>query len=103
MKSRWGFMAKCRVISKLYQAFTNRGQDLVDDSPQRERNVRFARRRKFCEVLDVGCGSEVVLDAAKRAGLQTFGLGLNRATADAGSGFPEINLAARPGAISKVA
>jgi len=51
------------------------------DRPENNRNVRFARQRNYRTILDVGCGSGFALDAARRAGLETFGLELNRAAA----------------------
>ncbi len=49
--------------------------------PENERNVRFALKHGYQSILDVGCGVGFALDAAKRAGLKTYGVELNRAAA----------------------
>ena len=68
--------------AEFYEQFHGSGR-YDPERPEMERNVRFARQRNFRNVLDVGCGSGVALDAAKRSGLETFGLELNRAAAAA--------------------
>ena len=40
--------------------------------------IEFAREQKLSRVLDVGAGEGAFLDAARRSGLETFGLELNR-------------------------
>lgn len=57
----------------------------ADNRPENERNVRFALRRGYRNLLDVGCGSGFALDAARRAGLQTFGLELSTTAAAEGA------------------
>lgn len=53
------------------------------DRPENERNVRFAVRHGYRTVLDLGCGPGFALDAAKRAGLETYGIELSRTAAAA--------------------
>jgi SAM-dependent methyltransferase len=53
------------------------------DRPENKRNVRFAIRRGYRNILDIGCGSGFALDAAKCAGLETFGMELSRSAASA--------------------
>jgi SAM-dependent methyltransferase len=51
------------------------------DRPENKRNVRFAIRRGYRNMLDLGCGSGFALDAAKRAGLETYGIELSQTAA----------------------
>lgn len=51
--------------------------------PENERNVRFAIRKQYRNILDVGCGPGFALDAAKRIGLETYGIELSRTAAAA--------------------
>ena len=51
--------------------------------PENERNVRFAIRHGYRNILDVGCGPGFALDAARHAGLETFGMELSRSAAAA--------------------
>jgi SAM-dependent methyltransferase len=53
------------------------------DRPENERNVRFAGKRGCRNILDIGCGSGFALDAARRTGLETFGVELSRSAAAA--------------------
>jgi SAM-dependent methyltransferase len=50
--------------------------------PENERNAQFAQAQGFQTVLDVGCGTGFALDAARRRGLQTFGLELTASAAE---------------------
>lgn len=47
------------------------------------RNAHFAVKRGYRTILDVGCGTGSALDAAKRSGLETFGLELSGTAAAA--------------------
>jgi 2-polyprenyl-3-methyl-5-hydroxy-6-metoxy-1,4-benzoquinol methylase len=51
------------------------------DRPENQRNARFALGHGYRTVLDLGCGSGCALDAAKRAGLVTYGIELSRTAA----------------------
>jgi SAM-dependent methyltransferase len=51
--------------------------------PENERNVRFAIRQGYRSILDLGCGPGFALDAAKRAGRETYGIELSRTAAAA--------------------
>lgn len=53
------------------------------DRPENERNACFAVQHGYHSILDVGCGVGFALDAAKRAGLKTYGLELSRSAAAA--------------------
>ena len=55
----------------------------ASNRPENERNVRFAIRQGYRTILDLGCGPGFALDAAKRAGLETFGIELSRTAAAA--------------------
>jgi SAM-dependent methyltransferase len=55
----------------------------ADNRPENERNVRFALRRGFRTMLDVGCGPGFALDAGKWSGLQTYGMELSSTAAAA--------------------
>src|SRR6267378_2305006 len=50
----------------------------TSDRPEFERTVEFARANGLRRVLDIGCGRGDFLDLAKKAGLETYGLELNR-------------------------
>jgi SAM-dependent methyltransferase len=76
------FNPKLCGSAEFYEQFHGSGR-YDPDRPEMERNVRFAVRRNYRTILDVGCGSGIALDAAKRARLETFGLELNRAAAAA--------------------
>ncbi len=49
-----------------------------EDCPSFRRAVRFALGKKLTSVLDVGCGCGAFLNLARRAGLRTSGIELNR-------------------------
>jgi SAM-dependent methyltransferase len=45
--------------------------------PENERNAQFARAHDLRTILDIGCGTGFALDAARKHGLQTYGIELN--------------------------
>jgi len=50
--------------------------------PENERNARFAQEHKFGTILDLGCGTGLALDVARKRGLETFGLEFNHSAAE---------------------
>jgi SAM-dependent methyltransferase len=54
----------------------------VQNRPEFQRTLSFARHKGLKKALDVGCGSGIFLDMARAAGCKTWGLELNRAAAD---------------------
>lgn len=78
------FNPKLAGSGKFYEHLHADGSDYyATDRPENERNVRFAIRHNYRTILDLGCGSGFALDAAKRAGLETFGIELSRTAAAA--------------------
>ena len=59
-----------------------RAEYFVENRPEFQRTLGFARRRGLARVLDVGCGSGIFLDLARAAGCETWGLELNGAAAE---------------------
>jgi SAM-dependent methyltransferase len=51
--------------------------------PENERNANYAVQHGNRRILDIGCGSGLALDVAKRAGLETFGIELSATAAAA--------------------
>jgi SAM-dependent methyltransferase len=49
--------------------------------PEFARTISFAKRQRLGRVLDVGCGTGTFLDLARRSGLETCGVELNREAA----------------------
>jgi SAM-dependent methyltransferase len=78
------FNPKLAGGAEFYEQFqTQESGYYAPDRPENKRNVRFAIRRGCRNILDVGCGSGFALDAAKRAGLETFGIELSHSAAAA--------------------
>jgi 2-polyprenyl-3-methyl-5-hydroxy-6-metoxy-1,4-benzoquinol methylase len=65
------------------QIHANNSEYYADNRPENERNVQLAVRRHYRTILDVGCGPGFALDAARRAGLATYGIELSRTAAAA--------------------
>jgi SAM-dependent methyltransferase len=49
--------------------------------PENERNARFAQEHGLRNILDIGCGTGFALDAARKRGLESYGIELNPAAA----------------------
>jgi SAM-dependent methyltransferase len=78
------FNPKLAGSAEFYEQLHADGSDYyAPDRPENERNVRFAIRQNYRTILDLGCGPGFALDAAKRAGLETFGIELSRTAAAA--------------------
>jgi 2-polyprenyl-3-methyl-5-hydroxy-6-metoxy-1,4-benzoquinol methylase len=63
------------------QLHVHRSDYYAPDRPENERNARFAVEHGYQSILDIGCGVGFALDAAKRAGLKTYGLELSSTAA----------------------
>jgi len=61
----------------------NRSDYYAPNRPENQRNARFAIEHGYQSLLDVGCGDGSALDAAKRAGLKTYGMELSPTAAAA--------------------
>lgn len=78
------FNPKLAGSAEFYEQLHADGSDYyAPDRPENKRNVRFAIRQGYRTILDLGCGPGFALDAAKRAGLETFGIELSRTAAAA--------------------
>jgi SAM-dependent methyltransferase len=78
------FNPKLVGSAEFYEELHAQGPDYyAPNRPENERNVRFALKHGYQSILDVGCGIGFALDAAKRAGLKTYGLELSRTAAAA--------------------
>jgi SAM-dependent methyltransferase len=68
---------------EFYQQLHARGPGYyATDRPEYQRNARFAVEHGFHKILDVGCGTGIALDVAKRMGLETFGMELSATAAE---------------------
>jgi SAM-dependent methyltransferase len=45
--------------------------------PENQRNAKFAARRGYKSILDIGCGTGYALDCAREHGLETYGIEMN--------------------------
>jgi SAM-dependent methyltransferase len=78
------FNPKLAGSAEFYEQLHADGSDYyATDRPENGRNVRFAIRQGYRTILDLGCGSGFALDAAKRAGLETYGIELSHTAATA--------------------
>jgi SAM-dependent methyltransferase len=70
--------------AEFYEQLHAHGPDYyAPNRPENERNASFAVKHGYYSILDVGCGVGFALDAAKRAGLKTYGIELSRTAAAA--------------------
>ena len=77
------FNPKLAGSAEFYEQIAAGGEGYyAPDRPENERNVRYAVKRGCRNILDIGCGTGFALDAAKRQGLETFGIELSRSAAD---------------------
>src|SRR6185437_5072111 len=73
------FNPKLAGDEKFYERIHEKRSDYYAiDRPENQRNVRFAIEHGYQSILDVGCGVGFALDAARSAGLKTYGIELSR-------------------------
>jgi len=73
------FNPKLAGDAKFYEHIHAHGTGYyAPNRPENERNASFAVEHGYQSILDVGCGVGFALDAARRVGLETYGMEMSR-------------------------